>query len=355
MDATGHTEPSSNTPKTAVIEAPLDTLRAAVIGLGVGERHIAGYEAAGAIVTVLCDLDADKRRDLAERHPDKHIAGDPISVLTDPEIDVVSIASYDDAHATQVIAAIENGKHVFAEKPLCLTRAEAVAIRSALRANPKVHLSCNLILRRSPRLQRVRQMINDGEFGSLFHIGGEYNYGRLAKLTHGWRGENPRYSVVLGGGIHLIDQMVWMTGQRVTEVAAFSNGIASANSGFCGDDMAAAILRFESGMTGTLTANYGCVLPHGHELSVFGTKATFINGSPDAKLFRSRDPEQAPLIITDAHPGAEKGDLVERFIEQISSARPPEIDVDEVFDALSVCLAIDRSRQERRVIEVEHI
>ena len=43
----------------------------------------------------------------------------------DADIDVVSIASYDNYHSDQIFAAIKNGKHVFAEKPLCLTRHEA--------------------------------------------------------------------------------------------------------------------------------------------------------------------------------------------------------------------------------------
>ena len=67
---------------------------AGIIGLGVGEKHIVGYEADSRCrVVALCDIDADKLRTVGERHPGRRLVGDPSDVLSDPSIDVVSIAS----------------------------------------------------------------------------------------------------------------------------------------------------------------------------------------------------------------------------------------------------------------------
>lgn len=100
-------------------------LRAAVIGLGVGEQHIAGYESDSRCeVTTLCDFDASKLAQVASRHPGKNPAHSAEDILTNPDIDVVSIATYEDTHCEQVVAAVETGKHVFVEKPLCLSFAE---------------------------------------------------------------------------------------------------------------------------------------------------------------------------------------------------------------------------------------
>lgn len=346
--------PDNLTIATKTIETKL--LRVGVIGLGVGALHIHAYnEISNCEVTSLCDIDAAKRTEFAVRYPNMLITFDASQVLTDPTIDVVSIASYDDVHAQQIITALDNDKHVFVEKPLCLHADEVRDIRQALKQRPHLKLSSNLILRRSPRFRRIKQMIEDGSFGELYYLEAQYNYGRLAKITDGWRGEIPYYSVVLGGGVHIIDQLLWMTKQRVVEVAAFGNRICSNNTNFKHDDMVAAILRFENSMTATITANFGCVRPHGHGLAIYGTKATFVNGEPDGILYTSRDPSDKPQVISDVHPGAAKGDLIASFVDSILDIAEPEVSADEVFDVMSVCLAIDKARQQKRTIEVEYL
>jgi predicted dehydrogenase len=329
------------------------TLRAGIIGLGVGERHLEALRGHPACeVAVLCDIAANRRREVAARHPDLEVVADPDTVLADPRIDLVSIASYDDAHAGQVLKVLDHGKHVFVEKPLCRTADEARRIRAALRSRPDLELSSNLVLRASPRFRLLRRMIADGEFGDVFHLEGEYNYGRLHKLTDGWRGRLTGYSVVLGGAVHLVDLLLWLTGLRVTEVAAFGNGIASASK-FPGDDMVAALLRFEGGVTATVTANFGCVRPHGHGLVVCGTAATFVNDHPHGRLYASRDPEAAPKPVTAPHPGAGKGDLIESFVNHVLGTGPPAVTADEVFAAMAVCFAIDEARRRGVVVPVE--
>ncbi len=331
------------------------TLRAAIIGLGVGRQHIRAYEEHPACrVGTLCDISPAKRHEISQQYPNYEVTADSITVLTDLAIDVVSIASYDNAHADQVVLALEHGKHVFVEKPLCLDIKELRRIRAVLKQRPGRLLSCNLILRRSPRFQLVRQMIRDGRMGRLFHVEGEYNYGRLHKLTSGWRGRMPDYSVVLGGAVHLVDQLLWLTGQRVVQVAAFSNGIATDRSSFPGHDMAAALLRFETGMTGTVTANFGCVRPHGHGLTICGTEATFVNDDPHGRLYTSRDAASEPQVISTAHPGAEKGDLIANFLNTILGSAEPEITHDEIFQTMCVCFAIQRAQREQRIVEVEY-
>jgi predicted dehydrogenase len=329
------------------------TLRAGIIGLGVGQRHVDAYRRHPACeVAVLCDVAGDRLRAAAARHPDLDVVADPGAVLADPRINLVSIASWDDAHAGQVLEALDQGKHVFVEKPLCRTADEARRIRTALRARPDLRLSSNLVLRASPRFRLVRGMIAGGEFGDLFHLEGEYNYGRLHKLTHGWRGSQQDYSVVLGGAVHLVDLLLWLTGRRVTEVAAFGNGIAS-GSRFAGDDMVAALLRFEDGVTATLTANFGCVRPHGHGLVVCGTTATFVNDHPHGRLYASRDADVAPQPVTAPHPGAGKGDLIGSFVDHVLGTGPPAVTADDVFAAMAVCLAIDEARRCGAVVPVE--
>ena len=61
------------------------------------------------------------------------------------------------------------------------------------------------MLRAHPIFIKIFKMIKKNLIGKIYHIEGEYNYGRLYKITHGWRGRLPFYSVTQGGGIHIID------------------------------------------------------------------------------------------------------------------------------------------------------
>ena len=225
-------------------------LRAGVIGLGVGERHIEGYRShPDCDVVALCDFSEDKLSMARTKYPGIRLTQRADELLQDPGIDVVSIATYDNYHYQQVVQAINNDKHIFVEKPLCLYESEAAHIRRLLQEKPGLKMSSNLILRMSPRFRLLKQMIMDGDMGQLFYVEGDYNYGRLHKITDGWRDKIDFYSVVYGGGVHIIDLLLWLTDDKVVEVAAYGNNLASRDTSFRYNDMVVSILKFQSGMT----------------------------------------------------------------------------------------------------------
>lgn len=325
-------------------------VRAGILGLGVGEQHVAGYEAHPLCeVVAICDIDAERLETVGGRHPGPRRTTDPSQVLTAADVDVVSVASYDDAHYQQVRLALEHNKHVFAEKPLCLHEYEAREIASLLRERPQLRLSSNVPLRMSPRFRELKERIARGELGELFHMEGDYDYGRRHKLTDGWRAELPYYSVVLGGAIHMVDLLLWLSGKRVVEVThATATKIATAGTRFSHPDFVLATARFEDGSTLKVTANLGCVSPHFHGVRVYGTAGTFVNGLPDGALYHpAPSPEGASITpVRSAYPGIHKGDLLHSFVESILTDEPAAVTAAEVFDALAVCFAIERAMRE---------
>jgi predicted dehydrogenase len=325
------------------------SLRAAVIGLGVGEQHIAGYEAhPDCDMVAVCDIDAEK----LEGRPEPRRTTNAAELLTDPDIDVVSIASYDDAHYEQVVMALRSGKHVFCEKPLCLYEEEAVEIARLARERPEQRLSSNLPLRLSPRFVELRERLARGELGELFHMEGDYDYGRRHKLTDGWRGDIPYYSVVLGGAIHLVDLLMWLSGKRPAAVlCAEGTRIATAGSKFRHPDFVTATLRMDDGSTMKVNANLGCVSPHFHAVRVYGTDGTFVNRLPDAELHTDGRTER----IDAAYPGVAKGDLLHSFIESVLGRGEAQVTEDDVFATLSVCLAIERALRDGAACEVKYL
>lgn len=319
-------------------------LRSGVIGLGVGERHIEGYNADPRCqVVALCDVNGEKLREVGERHPGIVLTTSPEEILKNAEIDIVSIASYDDAHRDQIVTALEHGKHVFVEKPLCLTRSEYVDIKLALARRPELQLSSNLILRRAPRFLELRRRIEAGDLGSIYYLEGDYDYGRVHKLTDGWRGRLKDYSVVHGGAIHLIDLLLWLTGEKVCEVVAYGNGISTQGSQFDGNDMVVTLLKFTNGIVAKISANFASVAPHHHRVCVYGTGGTFTQSHVGAAYHWSRDPSASPEWVADPYPGAAKGDMLPSFVQSILEGTRAEVSAREVFEAMNVSFAVVES------------
>jgi predicted dehydrogenase len=198
-------------------------------------------------------------------------------------------------------------------------------------------------------------MIDAGQMGQIYYVEGDYNYGRIHKLVNGWRGNIGFYSVVCGGAVHLIDLLLWLTGDRVTEVAAYGNNISSRDAGFPYNDMVVAILKFRSGLVGKVSANFACVFPHFHQLSIYGTKATFVNGLKEAHLYQSRDVASRPRRIRSAYPGTAKGQLITGFVDAIINNTQPEVTTDDVFNTMSVCFAVEKAVEKNETVAVSYI
>lgn len=334
----------------------MSRLRAAVIGLGVGEKLA---ETVATLpdckLTALCDLDRAKLEAVGARWPSASRTTNADEVLRDANVDLVCIASFDDHHFPQVMAALENGKHVFVEKPFVQCESEASAVRDALQSRPSLRLSSNLILRKSPRFADLRRRIDAGDLGRLYYLEGDYNYGRLHKIVEGWRGKLDFYSAVQGGGVHVVDLLMWLARDRIVEVFAVGNAIASEGSGFRNFDMVVSTLKFAGGAVGKLGVNFGCVFPHFHPMAIYGTKATFVNAPGGASLYQSRDPAVAPTGIDAEYPGTHKGDLIASFIDAILGRGEAEVTERDVFDSLAVCFAIEKSAHTGTPVRVDYL
>jgi len=145
---------------------------------------------------------------------------------------------------------------------------------------------------------------------------------------------------------------MWLAGDSVVEASAAGNSIASRDSGFANFDMVVATLRFAGGVVGKVGVNFGCVFPHFHNLAVYGTRATFVNGLDAASLYTSRDPATKPETLRTAYPGTHKGDLVPSFIDAILGEGEAVVTEADVFRCMAVCFAIERSAHERRPVAV---
>lgn len=334
----------------------MSRLRAAVIGLGVGRRHIAGFLAQpGCEVAAGCDVSEEAIAIARREFPAVRTwTRDASDIFRDKSIDVVSIATYDTDHFDMAAAALRQGKHVFVEKPLCMTLDQLRALKALAESRPDLKLSTNLILRKSPRFAWLKGQIVEGRFGEIYHLDGAYNYGRLHKITAGWRGRIPFYSVVHGGAVHVIDLMRWLTGDEVESVAACGNQIASAGTQFRFNDLTACLLRFKRGAVAQVSSNYGCAMPHGHSLNVYGTKATFRNETDVAIVFDRHGESVRRENVPAAYPGVDKSELARDFAASIIEQRAPAISAGDAFATMAVCLAVESAASQPNWVPVQY-
>jgi predicted dehydrogenase len=301
------------------------------------------------------DIDDARARTAVSTLGTGSVASSFEQILADPRVSIVSVASYDDAHFPQVMASLTAGKHVFVEKPMCRTYKEVAAV-SGLWASKggSLKLASNLVLRRAPVYRWLKQAIDDGELGRVFAIDGDYLYGRLDKLTTGWRRNVEDYSVVFGGGIHLIDLMVWLSGELPTRVAAVGNRICTTGTQFSYLDFAAAQFSAPSGLVGRITSNFGCVHRHQHVVRVFGTQRTFLHDDAGPRIHTTRDPAgRAEPVHLQTLP-ATKGELIPEFVSAVRNDRDLGAATRAVFDVLSICAASDASLATGRVEEIRY-
>ena len=104
-----------------------------------------------------------------------------------------------------------------------------------------------------------------------------------------------------------------------------------------------------------LSVRLASIIPHFHQLDIWGTKATFVNYPDHGLFYSSQQPSDTPEIINLDYPGAYKGDLLNNFVRSITCNTPLEVGIEDIFNVMSVCFAIDNSLKQGKPLRVEYI
>ena len=328
-----------------------------VVGLGVGEQHARAFHNHYACeVRTLCDLNMTRARVLADEFPGCLVAETFEEMLGDSRLDVLAIASFDDAHFEQVKSALQMGKHVFVEKPVCRTIEELASIKAQWqRAGGSLKLHSNLVLRAAPLYVWLREQIRAGAMGKIYSFDGDYLYGRLHKITEGWRKDVDDYSVMEGGGIHMVDLLLWLTGERPVAVSASGNRLSTISTAFRYNDFVAAAFEFESGLVARVSANFGCVHAHQHVMRVFGTQASFLYDDAGPRWHFAREPELGAKRLSMSPFPRHKGVLVPNFVEAVLENVNDSDNTQTIFDGISACIAVDKAMMTGKKERIEYV
>jgi predicted dehydrogenase len=131
----------------------------------------------------LVELSEERRKQASSLYPHVTVTDDLTRVLEDPAVSSVLIATPAQTHTTLARRALEAGKHVFVEKPLTESTAEAIELATAADERGLV-LMVGHIFEYAPAVRMMKQLINDGEIGDVLYIHSQrLNNSRIASDT----------------------------------------------------------------------------------------------------------------------------------------------------------------------------
>ncbi|MBV8505429.1 MAG: Gfo/Idh/MocA family oxidoreductase [Alphaproteobacteria bacterium] len=183
-------------------------VRVAAVGCGYwGKNLVRNFAELGALAAI-CDPDREAARPLAERHHTR--VAEFEAVLRDDEIAAVAIAAPAALHAELASRALEAGKHVFVEKPLALTVAEAEQL-CAMAERGNRRLMVGHLLQYHPAFIKLRELAGEGVLGRLEYISStRLNLGKVRREE----------DILWSFAPHDLSMILSLVGQEPSEVTA---------------------------------------------------------------------------------------------------------------------------------------
>ena len=314
----------------------------------------AGYYAAKTAVADgrgevvgLFDPRQEQRSKLAELYPVAVQGADYEALLKQTQPDIVIIASPDHLHADQAILALEHGSHVLVEKPLATTVEDAQRILDT-EARTGLQVMTDHTVRYMSPWKEMARLVQTGDIGRVFFVEGNYIHDMLAYYSAQGRSytpwrvdqQNPQ-NILLGGGCHPIDLMLWAVGERVTEVFAYSNKLSVPE--FPSDDCYILLLKFENEVMGKIFVTSGCSAQTlegeigGGYLAAYGVDGTLWRGK---RYRRGEEPVAIDLDTAQTAVGGHGwGGSVVAFLDCLDGKTPNPIPARNGARVVSVCEA----------------
>lgn len=271
------------------------------------------------------------------------------TMLDDPAVDAVYIATPNALHPEQVIAAAKAGKHVFCDKPIATNAASAeAAVRACLDAG--VHLGVNFHNRFLPWVRDVTAIIASGELGDVQVV--EMDVGSGPRHYTGWRADPALAGLgsVHNVGVHALDFLRVMLDAEPVEVTTMFD---RAPDGHNIEMLALILIRFDDGTLVYCNANERLARPrngiviHGSEGRAIGTGFTRSRNDGDLIVETGSGKTTTHYPSPEAHRFA-----VAEFTRAVLEGRQPSPSGLDGLRSAQLCEAIGTSATARRVVGV---
>lgn len=348
-----------------------DRVKWGVIGAGgIADRRTIPegiIPAANSELVAVMDIDETRAGDVAAKYRVPKCYATDAELLADPEIRVVYIATPVNAHAQQVIAAAEQGKHVLCEKPLALDLKDCRRMVDSCR-KAGVKLGVGVMMRFHACHQEIKRIIDGGEIGQPVMARAQLTCW-YPKIPGAWR-QVPE----LGGGgalmdlgVHTVDLLRVLLG----EVEAVTGIAQNVVQDYPVDDSSVVLIKFGSGAQGVVESFFnipdaaaqnaleiygtnGCILAKGTIGQ--GSAGSFtVHSSAEAKDYdaaQTRGADEMSVREVTPEPVNIYRAEIEAFADAVLNDTDPPIPAEEGIRSLAVVLAAYTASREGRTVKL---
>ncbi|MBN4046406.1 bi-domain-containing oxidoreductase [bacterium AH-315-P15] len=307
----------------------------AFLGAGnyAGRTLIPAFKSAGATLHTVVSGGGVSAVHHGKKHGFANASSDSAEVFADDSVDTVVIATRHDKHASQVLAALRAGKHVFCEKPLCLTLDGIGEIREEVDTRPNQLLMVGFNRRFAPHVVKLKSLLANVSEPKSFVM--TVNAGNIS-ADHWTQDRAIGGGRIIGEACHFVDLLRHLCDAPISHRQAMA---MSAQPGVAnGDDRVSIMLKFGDGSTGTI--HY---LANGHRgfpkerLEVFvGGRILQLdnfrklrgwgwNGFSTMNLWRQDKGQRA---------------CAKAFVDAVRRGKPSPIPLDEIFEVSRVTIEV---------------
>ncbi|EFV76700.1 oxidoreductase [Bacillus sp. 2_A_57_CT2] len=204
----------------------VEPLRVCIIGAGsISDMHFKSFASnSDAVLYGVFDYSAERAEAKALEYGITHVYRDIEEVYSDPNIDAVSICTWNNSHAEISVGALHAGKHVLVEKPLAMNVEEALKVEAAVRNSGKT-LQVGFVRRFATNTKVLKAFVDNGTLGDIYYAKASC----LRRLGNpgGWFADKDRSGggPLIDLGVHVIDVCWYLMGRP--KVKAISGNVYS--------------------------------------------------------------------------------------------------------------------------------
>lgn len=272
----------------------MEKLKVGIIGTGgISNQHIHSYLSDSRVELVaFCDINAERVKMMSEKYGVAKTYTDCREMLKNEKLDMVSVCTWNSAHAECTIAALEAGVNVLCEKPMALNAAQAEQMKAAAEKSGKL-LMIGFVRRYGNDCAILKDFIDKDYFGDIYYA--KATYLRRNGNPGGWFGDKTRSGggPLIDLGVHVIDLSKYLMGNHKPvsvygatfeklgnrpdiklSKAAYRSASAKKNDICNVEDLASALIRFEDGAVISVEASFSLNIKEDvGTIELFGTKA----------------------------------------------------------------------------------
>lgn len=332
--------------------------------LGAGSVAAAHARAIGALgeaaeLVAVASQSEQRARSLAEPYGARVYAG--YDQLLEADLDAVSICTPSGTHAHYAMGALQANKHVVIEKPLDVSlEAADRLIRVQRQSGQKATVISQY--RWSPATQELRRLVQEQGLGRLVHGDAALKWYRPQSYydSAAWRGTRELDGgCLMNQGIHTLDQLLWVMGP-VAAVTAYTGTLT--HEGIDVEDVAVAVLRYESGALGALNFTTNAYPGLSARIEIHGTGGSARLENEELAVYREPGALPAtyggreqhltggasdPMAISELHPLQYRD-----FLAALAEDRDPLITLEEGRRTLATVLACYESARTGREVRL---